>query len=334
MLNLLKKRWYIAVIILFVIGFIFYQQVVLTKGEKEIPYKIKRQTLKEELSLSGKIDAAEKVTLRFQTSGRLSWVGVKEGDFVKKYQTMATLDQREMQKNLEKALRDYSKERWDFEEDKQVTYRSVFTDTAKRILEKNQFDLDKAVMDVEIKQLAIEYATLVSPIEGIVTRVGSPYAGVNITPAQAEFEIINPKTVYFSATAEQTDVVKLRQGASGEIILDAYPDVKIRGKIDRISFIPKTGETGTVYEVKLTISDQNEDYKYRLEMSGDVNFILKERSNIFAIPSNYIRKEKNKRYVWKKTNGKRVKTYIKIGEEVDNSIIVTSGLKEGDVIYD
>lgn len=334
MINFLKKRWWMVVIILLIIGFIFYQQTVLTKGKKETSYKVKRETLKEELSLSGKIDAEEKVTLRFQTSGRLSWVGVKEGDYVKKYQAIATLDQREVQKNLEKALRDYAKERWDFEEDKEVTYKSaVKTDTVRRILEKNQFDLDKAVADVEIKQLAVEYSSLISPIEGIVIKIGSPYAGVNVTPTQAEFEIINPKTVYFSATAEQTDVVRLKQGMTGEIILDAYPDLKISGKIERISFVPKTGETGTVYEVKLAINDQNEDYKYRFEMTGDVSFILKEKSNVLAIPANYIKKEKNKRYVWQKTNGKKIKTYIKIGEEIDGNIIITSGLREGDVVY-
>lgn len=337
-MKFLKKRWLIIVIFLLIAGFIFFRvssnTTSGTNGKKQTPYTVKRQNLKETLSLSGTVDAEEHTVLRFATSGRMVWIGVKEGDYIKKYQAVASLDKREVEKNLEKVLRDYSKERWDFEEDKQVTYRSDFTDTAKRILEKNQFDLDKAVLDVEIKQLAIEYATLVSPIEGVVVRIGSPYAGVNITPAQAEFEIVNPKTIYFSATADQNDVVKLKQDKLGEIVLDAYPDTTLTGKIYMISFIPETDETGTVYQVKLALQENSDDYRYRFGMTGDASFTIREIKNVLAVPSGYIKTEKNKEYVMIKKNGNQVKTYITAGEEIDGDFIITSGLKEGDIVYD
>lgn len=343
-MKFLKKRWLIIVIFFLIIGFIFFKvssnTTSGTNGKKQTSYKVKRQNLKESLSLSGTIDAEEHVTLRFSTSGRMVWVGVKQGDYVKKYQAVASLDKREVEKNLEKSLRDYSKERWDFEEDKQVTYRSVFTDSAKRILEKNQFDLDKAILDVEIKQLAIEYATLISPIEGIVTHVGSPYTGVNITPAQAEFEIVNPKTIYFSATADQNDVVELKQGEEGEIVLDAYPDLTLKGKIYIVSFVPKEDETGTVYQVKLVLDESNEDYRYRFGMTGDASFTIREIKNVLAVPTKYVKSEKKpdgtliREYVLKKENGRKVKTTVEVGEDVDEYTIITSGLKEGDVVYD
>ena len=96
----IKKHWVISLAIVFFIGFVIYKQLTPAKTEGETSYKIKKQNLKESLTFSGEINANEKVTLRFQTSGRLSWVGVKEGDFVKKYQTIASLDQREVKKKL------------------------------------------------------------------------------------------------------------------------------------------------------------------------------------------------------------------------------------------
>lgn len=222
----IKTRWYLIGLffVIFFVAFNFQKSKVNSQKDKQL-YKVKKETLRETLSLSGEIDADEKATLRFQTSGRLAWVGVKEGDYVKKYQTIASLDQRSLRKTLEKHLRDYMKERWDFEEDKNVTYKDMpLTDTIKRILEKNQFDLDKAVLDVELQNIALEYSTLWTPIEGVVTRIDAPFAGVNITPAQAEFEIVNPKTIYFSATAEQADVVNLKEGLKGKIIFDAFPE--------------------------------------------------------------------------------------------------------------
>ncbi len=240
------KKWYILPVVLLVgILFFFRQSSLQSKKTTEKSYAVKKQTLKNILSLSGKVEAEEKVTLQFQTSGRLYWVGVKEGEYVKKFQSIASLDQREIQKKLEKSLRDYSKERWDFEESKLVTYKDkAITDTMKRILEKNQFDLDKAVMDVELQNLTLEYTYLYTPIEGIVTKVDAPFAGVNVTPAGAQFEIVNPNTIFFSALADQTEVIQLKNGMAAEIEFDAYPQNPVTATIYNIAFTPKQGETG------------------------------------------------------------------------------------------
>ena len=95
--------------------------------------------------------AEKAVELKFQASGKLTWVGAKEGDTVTAYQALAGLDRREVQKNLEKALRDYSSERNDFEQTWRVTYdgktpNDAFNDTVKRILEKTNGILEKAVL--------------------------------------------------------------------------------------------------------------------------------------------------------------------------------------------
>ncbi len=333
------------IIIILVLSGLFFLKVNSSptngkNGKKQTSHLVKRQNLKDTLSLSGSIDAEEKVTLRFQSSGRVSWVGVKEGDYVKKYQSIASLDQRELKKTLEKYLNSYINERYDFEQthddywQKQYALSDGLKREAERIIKKSQSDLNNTVLDVELKNLSLEYASLWTPIEGIVTKVGSPFAGVNTTPTQAEFEIINPKTVFFSATADQNDVVKLKEGKRGKIILDAYPDKTLSGKIKKISFVPKEGETGTVYEVKIILNGTNDSYQYRFGMTGDASFTLKEKEDVLSIPSNYIRTEKGKKYVMKKKNGGRTKVYVTTGEEIDTFIEITSGLSPGDTIYD
>jgi len=339
-LNFLKKRWYIILILILAVGIYFNQskQTAAVK-KKESFYEIKRQDIKDTLSLSGEIAADEKIVLRFQSSGRLSWVGVKEGDQVKKYQAVASLDQRELKKKLDRYLNTYMKSRWDFEDaksDEHPTYWNMTQpekDAVQRIAESAQFDLNNAVIDVELQNISLQYATLISPIEGIVTRVDAPFAGVNITPTQAEIEIVNPKTIYFSATADQTDVTKLSEGKEGEIVLDAFEEDPTKGKIKFISYIPKTGETGTVYQIKMLVDNLNNLNKYRIGMTGDVDFLIKERKQVLVIPSNLVKTEKDKKYVEKQVNNQKVKTFITTTDEIDGSYIVTGGLKEGDLIY-
>ena len=336
MVKFLKKRWYILLIAIVVIGIVIFKQTDSHNKETVLKsYRVKRENIEETLALSGEINAKEKAVLRFQTSGRLTWVGVKEGDYVKKYQGIASLDQRQTRKTLEKYLYDYSKERNDFEESKQVTYPGgAVSDTIKRILEKNQYDLNKAVLDVELQNITLEYSYLYTPIEGVVTKLGSPFAGVNITPAQAEVEIVNPKTIYFSATADQNDVVKIKSGMKGKIIFDSYPDEEIEGIINYIAFAPKTGETSTSYEVEVSFPNSEKEAKYRMKMTGDIEFVTKMRKNILAIPDKYIKTEKGKKYVYKLVNGNKQKTVVTLGEEIDSSFEIKSGLQEGDIIYD
>ncbi|MBI3366322.1 efflux RND transporter periplasmic adaptor subunit [Candidatus Roizmanbacteria bacterium] len=350
MMKIFRKRWYVVTIILLVIGLFFLKVKSAPangkNGKKQVSYMVKRQNLKETLSLSGSIDAEEHVTLRFQSSGRLLWVGVKEGDYVKKYQGIASLDQRELKKTLEKYLNTFVKKRFDLDQSvddnwqKQYDLSQLIREKAERTLKSSQYDLNNAVLDVELQSLSVEFVNLWTPIEGVVTKVGSPFAGVNITPSQAEFEIINPKTVFFSATADQSDVVKISEGLLGKITLDAFPDDKINAVVKDISFVPKSGETGTVYEVKVNMLGSYSDFRYRFGMTGDASFTVREIKNTLFVPTKYVKTEKKpdgtliREYVLKKVNGNQEKTTIEIGENVDEYTIITSGLKEGDTVYD
>ena len=337
MIEFLKKRWYFLVIILLVFVLIF-TQTQAKKTEVEEKMTAKKQNLKETLTLSGEIDAKEKVNLKFQTSGRLAWVGVKEGDYVKKYQAIASLDKRDLKNRLDKYLNNYLKQRNSFEQTKddyEETYEFSTGDLhkrAKRILENSQYDLNSAVLDVEYQNLLLEYADLWTPIEGVVTHIDIQKAGVNITPANANFEIVNPKTLYFSATVEQADVVNLKEGMKGKLTLDSFSDFEDEVKVSYISFSPKSGETGTVYQIKLELSEKTKKLPLRLGMTGDVEFLIKEKNKVIALPSRFIKKDKKGSYVFVKENNKKIKKYIKIEEEIDGKIVIKSGLNEGEII--
>ena len=307
-LQIIRRRLRLIIILTIIIiiasaGYRYY--FLPSKSNEEESSKVQRGSLEETLTISGELDADEKATLRFQTSGRLTWVGVKEGDYVKKYQSIASLDKREVEKNLKKELNDYMNERWDLEQTRRDYSGQAVTDDIKNILDKAQFDLDNTVLDVEIKDLAVEYSNLFTPIAGIVTLVEAPYPGTNITAATAEFEIVNPHSIFFLATADQTEVIDLKEGMTGELVLDSYPEVTLTGTIENISFIPKTGETGTVYSVKFFFKPEyldatqdlteitgelfNADYRYRVGMTGDLTFVTQEKQNAMYLPLKYIK---------------------------------------------
>lgn len=243
------------------------------------PSPVSMVTQENILTASGTIQAHEMANLTFPTSGLLSWVGVKEGDQVKKWQGVASLDKRELQKKLSRYLNLYLTNRWDFEQlqddYKDEKERSLITDTIQRILDKAQFSLNNAVIDVELQDLTLKLATISTPIEGIVTRVDTPNPGVNVTPVTATFTVVNPSSVFFGANVDEADIGKVKIGQEVKISLDAYSDEEFKGRVEKIAFVSTTtAGGGTAFKVEISLPT-NPDLKFKVGMNGDANIILK-----------------------------------------------------------
>lgn len=294
-----------------------------------------RGKVEENLTISGEIDAREKATLRFAAAGQITWVGVKEGDTVAKYQSVASLDKRSLEKSLSKYLNTYQKTRNDFDQTKDDNENQVIDDSLKRILDDSQLDLNSSVADVEIQDLLIRLSTLWTPITGLVTKAPVVLPGSIISsPAQAEFEIVNPETVYFLASVDQTEVSKIALGKEGTLTLDAYPDESLTGTITDISFSPKLDESGTVYAVKFALPEttKNSNYRFRLGMTGDITLNLTTKDNVLYLPPKFVKSSDGKKYVNLVKNGQVEKTFVTVGLETDTRTEILSGVAENTIV--
>lgn len=328
------KKIIIFSIIILIAGIFIYKNLQ-SKPSSEQSATVTRGTLEEALTISGKIQARDHIKAQFLTTGKLIGVGVKEGDYIKKNQWLASLDQQETQKKIEKYLNSYIKTRDTFDQTADDNKDKILTDKIKRILNDSQQDLENSVLDVEIQTLAKEYSHLYAPIEGIVTHIDTPYPNVYISiPSQSSFEIINPKTVYFSATPDQNEVVKINKDMTADITLDAYPDTPFKGTVSQVAFSPKEGETDTVYEVKMDLPIDNSSYQYKIGMTGDATFTTNRKENVLYLPIKFVTSENGKKYINVKENDKKIKKEVTTGLESENFIEITSNISEGTVVYD
>lgn len=295
------------------------------------------QDIKNEIILAGQVDAEKIATLKFQASGRLTWVGVKIGDRVKKGQALATLDKRELKKNLEKELNDYLTALHDFN-DVQDTYketrqRLLVTDEIQRILDRSQYDLNQAVLDYELDEITLKYATLITPIDGIVTNIEEPYAGINITPATAEITVIDPKSIYFTAEIDEEDVITVKEDQKATVTLDINPSKTLPSQITYISFIPVSGQSSTVYEIRFTLGLDNHASLYRLGMNGDATIITQQETKVLTLPIEAVFEDENQKFVLiKKPDNLIDEKEVKTGIESDNFIQILEGISPNDQI--
>lgn len=326
-----KKIIIASILVVLVAGFLIARN--FRKGPDFSLEAVKKGNMEITTSASGKIRAEKDAILRFQISGLLSWVGVQKGDAVKKGQAIASLDKRELEKRFQKEMNSYLNERWDFEQVQddyeEIKENHLITDSIKRILEKNQFDLESSVLNVEIADLAVRFATINSPFEGVVADLDQPYPGVNISPTTAFFRIIDPKSVYFEAKVDETDIPKVKIGDKVKLLIDAYPEETFDGTVGKIDFSSTTSSGGgTAYNAWIYFTSGAANLK--LDMSGDAEIIHSSLADALLVPISAFSEKGGKTFVWKVLDGKAHQVEIEVGNIGDDYIQVISGLDEGD----
>jgi RND family efflux transporter MFP subunit len=323
------KKIYFTIIILLIIGILIFKPSPPKPIEVQ---KVKKSEITESISSTGTITPKTSVDLNFLTSGKLIYLGAKKGDYVKAYQTIAVLDQRSLQKNLETSLRDYSLQRNTFEntqnDNANRTPNQALSDAMKRILQDNQYDLEKAVLSVELQQLTKENYILSSPIAGIITKADVSTTGANISAATT-FTVADPGNLVFKIDVDEADIGQIRIGKKVTLILDSYPDETIPLQISNIDFSSHTSSSGgNVYTVE-AIMPENIDTKYRIGMTGDADIVVNQKKDVLIISIASL-DDNNNAYVKKGDNF--IKTKVTTGIKSDTEIEITSGLKEGEEV--
>lgn len=336
-------RWPIilGLILIIVIGGWFWQSSQAKKTEVRTA-KVVRQDLTETISASGEVTADKKAELRFSTPSKIVWTGVVEGDLVRAGQGLASVDKRQVEKNLKKKLLAYMNERWDFEQthddyniDGRQLDQVILSDREKRILEKSQFDLDSSVLDVEITSLAVEESTIVSPISGTVTAISNLNPGEQLTAAQLAgsfIRVVDLDSLIFEAMVDEVDFRKISIGQSVMLTLDAFPDEEFSGQV---VFIGREGQKtvtgGVVLPVKIAITTGRE--KLVTGLSGDAEFVINQKESVLAVPREFVKTEADTHFVMvRQDNGNVIKVPVTMGLATLSAVEVTGDIREGQEI--
>lgn len=329
-----KRRWYIWLILLLILGgggVSAYKKQQSSQVDM-VFISPERKDLVKTLDLSCTVDAKERARLRFIAGGKVTYIGAKEGDWVKKYQTVARIDPRTLQKQLEQNLNNYMQERWNWDQTLDDTKDRVLPKEEQRSVDQKQWTLDNQVLNVEIKDIAVSETALTSPIEGVLVTAPSAVAGVQLTAADY-FEVVNPETLVCKAAVDEVDIAPVALGLPVTLSLDSYPDETLESSVSYISPTSALADTGTVFIVESPLPKASDLSKYRLGMNGDASITLQTKPDVLVIPLEATREVNGKTYVdVKETDTTTTEREITTGLETDDEVEVLSGLTEQDLL--
>jgi RND family efflux transporter MFP subunit len=195
--------------------------------------------------------------------------------------------------------------------------------------------LTSASISVSQAQYNLSQATLVSPIDGVVSALNYKVGDIILQSSGSSSTdttvatIINTNTLYIEANVQEADISKLKVGNKVDVTFDAIQGLDLQGSISYISLTSATNSNGIVtYLVRVQI-DNPATSPVREGMTASLNFITAEAPNVLTVPVSAVHNVNNQPSV-EMANGQFVPvvTGFTDGQDVE----VSSGLKLGDSI--
>ena len=300
------------------------------------------------VTATGTVEPITKVEVGTQVSGIISKIFVDYNSEVTKGQVLAELDRVTLESELasQQALVQAAKEEYDYQWKNYDRSKELYQ---KGMISASEYELDyynyakaknsyeKTKSDMTRAQTNLGYATIYSPIDGVVLSravdEGQTVAASFSTPTL--FTIANDLTkMQVIANVDEADIGQVEEGQKVTFDVDAYPDETFDGEVTQVRLEATTTSNVVTYEV--VINAPNPELKLKPGLTANVTIKTLERNGVMTVPSKALKfrnaSSEHDKNVWVKRNGELVKIPVKTGYDDRVDIEVQDGLKEGDEV--
>lgn len=355
----ISKLWYIAATVIIVAVAAW----MLSGKQKDVQIQFKTEkaakaNIQNSVTATGTIEPVTSVTVGTQVSGIVSKLFVDYNSVVKKGQVIAELDKTNLisELNTSKANLASAQSSLKYETDNYNRYKALFDkglvsadeyETAKLSYDKAKQTVATAKESVAKAQTNLGYATITSPIDGVVlsksVEEGQTVAASFSTPEL--FNIAQNLTdMRVIADVDEADIGEVKEGARVTFTVDAYPNDTFEGEVTQVRQEATTTNNVVTYEV--VISAPNNDLKLKPGLTANVTIFTAEKQGVLCVPSKALRftptpetvgnmkiqDTNGKNKVWTK-EGNTLKAHnLQIGMSDGINTEVLSGISEGTVI--
>lgn len=253
------------------------------------------------ITATGTIEPVTSVTVGTQVSGIVSKLFVDYNSVVKKGQVIAELDKTNLmsQLNTAKTQLATAQSQLNYQTANYKRYKTLFEkglvaaddfDNAKLSYTQAKEQVVSAKEEVQRAQTNLGYATITSPIDGVVlsksVEEGQTVAASFSTPELFTIaqDLTNMQVV---ADVDEADIGDVKEGERVSFTVDAYPDDTFEGEVKQVRQEATTTNNVVTYEV--VISAPNADLKLKPGLTANVTIYTAERKGVLSVPSKALR---------------------------------------------
>lgn len=274
------------------------------KKEEKITFDtaaVAPENIMNSITATGTIEPVTSVTVGTQVSGIVSKLFVDYNSVVKKGQVIAELDKTNLmsQLNTAKTQLATAQSQLNYQTANYKRYKTLFEkglvaaddfDNAKLSYTQAKEQVVSAKEEVQRAQTNLGYATITSPIDGVVlsksVEEGQTVAASFSTPELFTIaqDLTNMQVV---ADVDEADIGDVKEGERVTFTVDAYPDDTFEGEVKQVRQEATTTNNVVTYEV--VISAPNADLKLKPGLTANVTIYTAERKGVLSVPSKALR---------------------------------------------
>jgi RND family efflux transporter MFP subunit len=304
------------------------------------------------LTASGYVVARRKAAVASKGTGRLVFLGVEEGDKVKKGQVIARLEDADVVAARARAQENFRLAEADLYEAKKNLER-LATLVKQEMIAQSEYDvaearykrvvatIDAAKFALREADVAVENTRIIAPFDGTVLKknadvgeIVAPLAGAASSKA-AVVTIADMSSLEVDADVSEANITRVMPEQACEITLDAYPQQRYPGYVSNI--VPTADRAKATVMVKIKFKEY--DQRVLPEMGAKITFLAPGSSTeaadikpLLTVPASAVATRDGRQLVFQIKENRAVEIPVTIGKKVGTLVEVTGGLNEGDKV--
>jgi membrane fusion protein, multidrug efflux system len=285
--------------------------------------EIQASDFSEILQLTGTIASFEDINVPSDEGGRvLQWL-VPRGAAVRKGQTLVQLDSAIARATYDAALAQFNIASNNYERQKRVFEQQGISELQLNTLQ-YQRDAAKAQMDMALERLA--RTRIKSPINGTLN-MRYVETGEMSAPGMPIAHIVNTDRLKIDAGVPERYAGSFAKGDKVEFTVDAFPEESYTGTVGFIAAAVNKDNRSIPVEIFITSAGG----RLKPEMIAALRLTLGSRSNVIAIPEDYVLKTNIDEFVVYIVDGDVARERnVTLGPWSQGRVLITDGLEAGD----
>jgi HlyD family secretion protein len=357
-MRILKYALIGVLLLLLAGGGVLYLSKTRPSDSKEIEPRYKEVTVaygtfRVTVTADGVVKPIDRIEVKSKASGQIEELPVEQGDFVRKGDLIARLDQKDERAEVAKAQAELDIAKAELKQAQQTfkRRRELFAKGFISAEERDESERSLAVAKAKVVQTAttldrarerLAESVVRAPADGIILQKkveeGQIIAsGVsNVSGGSPIVDLADMRFVHIEAGVDEIDIGKVRNGQTAVVVADAYPAVEFRGKVVRIAPEARVEQNVTLFNVIVEV--ENTDGKLKSGMNTTIRIAIVEKERVLLVPAMVLQAAsetdvgKNARQVLVKVGDAFVPQPVEIGVFDFKQAEILSGLTEGSVL--
>jgi HlyD family secretion protein len=199
-----------------------------------------------------------------------------------------------------------------------------------------QAAVDVAQIGLEQAELDLAKASLLAPVDGLVTEINIE-AGERLPSGESAVVLTDLSAYHINVEVDEIDISRIALDQSVAINLDAIPDEEFKGHVSDISPAPIQGASSGIVAYDVVVALDSDDPRLLPGMTADATIETKRLENVLVVPNRAVSVDRSSgepvTYVEKiDEQGNPTRVEIQLGLRNETVSQVLSGLEAGDRI--